>query len=159
MIALVAAVWLSACNDGGGGPGLETIRIGDETFHLELAADPAATARGLMERTSIPPDGGMLFVFPEASERWFWMKNCVIEIDLIFLDGRGTVTATHRMAVEAPRGENETEFDYETRLRHYDSRYPAQFAIELRAGSIDRLGLGVEDQIPLDLARLKAMVR
>jgi uncharacterized membrane protein (UPF0127 family) len=160
IVVAAAAVLLGGCGGGsGGGPVMETVRIGDETFHLEVAADPAATARGLMERESIPPDGGMLFVFPEVRTRWFWMKNCVVDIDLIFLDGRGTVTATHRMTIEPPRRESEGEFDYETRLQRYPSRYPAQFAIELEAGSIDRLGVKVEDQIELDLSRLKAMVR
>jgi hypothetical protein len=44
-------------------------------------------------------DGGMLFVFPEPRMLSFWMYECLIDIDVIFLDASGTVTAIHRMPV------------------------------------------------------------
>ncbi len=139
----------------------EEVEIGGETFRLELANDDLTRQAGLMHRTNIPDDGGMLFVFPDAQMRSFWMAYCLIDMDLIFLDARGRVTATHRMKALPPRRSDESRFAYEQRVRaaDYTSRYPAQFAIELKAGSLDRLKVGVEDLIGLDLARLKAAAR
>ena len=138
---------------------LESVRIRDQTYHLEVAPDFETRQAGLMHRESIPDDGGMLFIFPDVRLRDFWMAYCLIDIDIIYLDAQGRVTATYRMKAHPPREEDETEETYEWRLHEaaqYPSNYPAQFAIELPAGSLDRLNLNVEDKIALDLARLKA---
>ena len=156
------ALWERGC----GGPGLPSgkvrVKIAGETFALELAADPASRETGLMNRTDIPKDGGMLFVFPEREIKVqsFWMKNCPIDIDIVYLDSHGFVTATHRMKA-LPRLPDETEEDYETRagMNSYPSGFPAQFAIELKSGSLDRLKVKTEDHIDLDLDRLKALAR
>ena len=142
--------------------GLEAVTIGDETFRLEVAADYETRQAGLMHRESIPPDGGMLFIFPDVQPRTFWMAYCLIDIDIIYLDAQGRVTATYRMRAQPPRRADESEFDYERRMHaaaQYPSRYPAQFVIELPAGSLDRLSLTFEDKIPLDLPRLKAAAK
>jgi uncharacterized membrane protein (UPF0127 family) len=110
-----------------------------------------------MHRTEVPADGGMLFVFPESEVRSFWMGNCLVDIDVIFLDPRGRVTAVHRMKAQPPRRADESEADYDRRMPRYWSAYPAQFAIELKAGTLDRLGVKVEDRIDLDLDRLKRL--
>ena len=114
-----------------------------------------------MHRTSLPDDGGMLFIFPDVQLRSFWMAYCVVDMDLIFLDPKGRITALHRMKVLPPQREDESALDYEFRMHEVAcwSVYPAQFAIEFHAGSLDRLGLRVEEVIPLDLPRLKAMAR
>jgi uncharacterized membrane protein (UPF0127 family) len=80
-----------------------------------------------------------------------------VDIDIIFLDTRGRVTALHRMKAEPPRSPQESDEAYRSRLPMYSSGLPAQFAIELPAGSLDRLKLAVEDRIELDLDRLKGM--
>jgi uncharacterized protein len=137
----------------------ERITIRGETLLMELAVSHDQRTRGMMFRDSFPEDGGMLFVFPDVDYRYFWMKNCIIDMDVIFLDPRGVVTAAHRMTVEEPRRAHESERAYEDRLRTYPSRLPAQFAIELPAGSIDRLRVQVDDRVEMDLKRLKAMAR
>ncbi len=140
-------------------PATEVVTITGETFDLELAVDVATTTRGLMDRQDIAADGGMLFVFPTVTVRQFWMGYCVVDIDILFLDSMGRVTATHRMKAEAPRRDGESETLYRSRLRDYSSVYPAQFAIELRAGSLDRLGINVDDKIELDYDRLKGLTK
>jgi uncharacterized membrane protein (UPF0127 family) len=139
----------------------ETVQIGGETFELELAVTPRARAQGLMHRSEIPADGGMLFVCPPSEIRVqaFWMSNCLVDMDIIFLDPRGIITAMHHMKVEPPQHPGESLADYENRMPRYSSGYPAQFAIELRAGTLERLNLRVEDKINLDLPRLKAMAK
>ncbi len=147
------------CSSESGAPNREVVSIKGESFSLELAVDDATRTRGLGGRVEIPDEGGMLFVFPDAGQRSFWMYDCETDIDLIFLDTVGRITALHAMPREAPRGENETEQAYQNRLAHYWSGSPAQFAIELAPGSIARLGLQVEEKIKLDLPRLKALPR
>ena len=145
------------CSEIRDGPLTETIEIQGERFTLEIALDDVSRIRGLQGRTTIPSDGGMLFVFPDAQARSFWMADCLVDIDLIFLDPRGRVTATHQMKVETPQGEDESRLAYQARLRGYFSVYPAQFAIELAAGSINRLDVRFEQRIELDLRRLKGL--
>lgn len=138
--------------------GREMVTIKGETFTLELSNNNITRQAGLMHRETIPDDGGMLFVFPDAQRRSFWMAYCVVDMDLMFLDARGRVTAAHRMKVQPPQRPDESRFAYEQRMRatDYGSRSAAQFAIELKAGSFDRLQIKVEDLIDLDLPRLKA---
>jgi hypothetical protein len=129
---------------------LHTVFLAGAAYQVELASDPRARERGLMGRSDIPPRGGMLFVFPDDAPRAFWMKNCLVDIDVAFLDARGRVVATHRMRAEPPQAGGESDAAYEGRLRHYPSGAPARFALELRAGSLARLGLGPGDEVDLN---------
>jgi len=157
--AFAALACLAGCTQLSPRNGLETVTIKGHVFHLELAANDESRTEGLMRRTEIAEDGGMLFVFPEAAYRSFWMGYCVIDIDILFLDAHGRITAVHRMVTEAPRRADEAEPAYRQRLASYDANFPAQFAIELRAGWLDRLELRVGDKIDLDLDRLKKQTR
>jgi uncharacterized membrane protein (UPF0127 family) len=139
----------------------EKVVIGGHTFELELAIDPKSREKGLMHRDHIDDNGGMLFVFPDSqvAVQNFWMGHCLVDMDIIYLDRKGTVTAVHRMKAQQPQREGESDADYKRRIPHYSSGYPAQFAIELQGGWLDRLKVRVDQRIELDLARLKAMAR
>lgn len=133
--------------------------LGDRTFRLELALDPESRTRGLMDRESIAPDGGMLFAFPDVAMRSFWMKNCLTDMDIAFLDASGRITAMHTMRVEPPQRPDEAEWAYEWRLRGYSSLRPAQFVIEVAPGTLAALGLRRGEEVPLDWAALKRRAR
>lgn len=132
------------------------VKISGRTFFLELADDEASRVRGLSHREHLDPDGGMLFVFPRSDNRYFVMRHCVIPIDIIFLDGSGRVVAMHEMTIEEPKGENESDAQYESRLKRYPSRFSAQFAIELAGGTLKTLQVKEGDVIPLKLEALKS---
>ncbi|MEE9131279.1 MAG: DUF192 domain-containing protein [Phycisphaerales bacterium] len=156
-LMLSAAANVAGCQRGQSISGTEQVTIAGELFHLEVASDDSMRAQGLMGRTEIASDGGMLFIFSSPQVRQFWMGYCVVDIDIMFLDPNGRVTAIHTMKTEDPRKDDESELAYRKRLADYPSVYATLFAIELRAGSIERLGVNVDDKIELDLARLKAM--
>jgi hypothetical protein len=135
------------------------LHIGGELFVLEVAADDETRSLGLSGRESIATNGGMIFVFPKAKVRTFFMRDCVIPIDIVFLDHVGVITATYRMVPEEPRGDSESDAGYERRLKRYSSQSRSQYAIELRAGTIDRLGLKYGDRLMLDTQRLQHALR
>jgi len=65
-------------------------------IRLELAVTPEERQRGLMFRPALKPDHGMLFLFEQAAQWPFWMKDTWIPLDLVFLDGHGTVVEVFR---------------------------------------------------------------
>jgi uncharacterized membrane protein (UPF0127 family) len=103
-------------------------------FTVELALSPQQLAQGLMNRASMAEDHGMLFYFPEAGVRGFWMKNTLIPLDIIFINEDGTINKIHKNAVPHDL----------TSLR---SDGPVRAALEINAGLSEQLGLREGDQI------------
>ena len=126
----------------------QTVILGGERFHLELALADAQRVQGLSDRPQIAPDGGMLFVFPAPVRHSFVMRRCLVPIDILFVDSSGYIVALHEMQVE-PYERTDQE------LKPYGSDWPYQFAIELRAGSIQRLHLRQGLMIGLGDAQLE----
>ena len=151
--AAAAVVALAACADRAASVATQRVSIAGQRFELELALDDLDQYQGLSERDSIDPDGGMLFVFSAPAKLEFVMRRCYVPIDLIFLNSNGYVIKTYRMPVErdphAPHSQ----------LQKYRSVHPAQFAIELRGGTLDQLKLKIADTIDLPLEKLKKMAK
>ena len=135
------------------------VEIGDEPFELELAIDAVTRYRGLGGRTSMARNGGMLFVSLAERPLSMVMRDCLIPIDVAFLDAGGRVVAIHAMQPEPPRGSDESPAAYELRLRSYQSGAPAGFAIETAGGRLAEVGLAVGDRVLFDLAAVAARVR
>jgi uncharacterized membrane protein (UPF0127 family) len=73
------------------GPVTVVLRQGDRvlTVRAEVAATPAARARGLMGRAALAPGTGMLFLFPAPVRAGFWMKGTLVPLDIAFIrEGR-----------------------------------------------------------------------
>ncbi len=136
------------------------VAIGGQTFQLELALDPVTRYRGLSGRDSIPRNGGMLFVMPRSELFAMVMRDCVVPIDVAFLDSEGRVVAIHEMRPEPPRRRDESPIEYQDRLPAYPSgEEPARFAIETAGGRLRQVGLAVGQRIPLDSAGLGKRAR
>lgn len=101
----------------------------DHVFQVEVADTDEERALGLMYREEMPEDHGMLFVFPEAGDRYFWMKNTPLPLDIIFASETGKVV--HVAANTTPFSE-----------RIIPSRGAAKYVLELNAGMAERLGIG-----------------
>ena len=135
-------------------------KIGDRWFTLETAIDKAKQARGLGGRTEIPADGGMIFIFDDDQERQFWMLDCLVDMDILYVDRNGFIVSGYTMKAVPLKGESETQAEYEARLRRdasYPSRGRARYVIELQAGMIGQLDLERGQKLDLDLKRLEEL--
>ena len=98
-----------------------------KTISVDLAATPLQREVGLMNRTKLPKDYGMLFVFPVEQGLQFWMKNTLVDLDMVFIDHEGRVTAFYP---RVPRSELDTPEDKLARRSGL-----AQYVLELPAGA------------------------
>jgi hypothetical protein len=152
-LALGAALLLTAACNGSkpplqppaGAPHDVLLQVAGRPVRVELALDDEARARGLMHRTQLADDAGMLFIFPDEAMRSFWMKNTLIPLDITFLTTNGTlVNVGHGTpGVEVPG---------------VCSDAPARMVLELRAGWAADHGFKPGDRVEvpqnlLDLAR------
>lgn len=103
--ALCGLLLVGACTAGAGDVPLKpSVPAGQvtfpsgRTFLVELALTPAQQARGYMGRTEIRPDEGLLFYYKAPGVRRFWMKNCLVPIDMIWLDRYYRVLAIEHAA-------------------------------------------------------------
>jgi len=165
VLVLGACVSTQGCSKPAAPAGYEVVTIDGRDFTLELVADEASREKGLGGRESIPENGGMLFSFPDSQLRQFVMRDCLVPIDIIFLDPDGVIVAMHHMPVEEPIRPDETRKEivngrivagsYERRLKRYSSRFNARYAIELQGGMLEELDLQVGEKIRLDTGRLE----
>jgi uncharacterized protein len=116
--------------------------IGDRQIELEVAKTSEQQAIGLMHRTSLPDNRGMLFEFKPA--RWvnFWMKNCKMSLDMIFLRD-GVVKAIQVSAPPCTADPCPT----------YGPDTPVDRVIELRGGRAAEIGVKVGDRIEVEFLK------
>lgn len=68
------------------------------SFKVEVARTEAGRAKGLMFRTALPPDHGMLFLMDRVANHRFWMKNTLIPLDMVFIAPDGEIVGIVRNA-------------------------------------------------------------
>ncbi|WP_370391949.1 DUF192 domain-containing protein [uncultured Winogradskyella sp.] len=101
---------------------------------IEIADNEYETQTGLMYRTELKENHGMLFIFPDVSFRSFYMKNTKIPLDIIYIDENMNVVSIQK---------NAQPFD-ETSL---PSEAPAKYVLEVNAGLSDLWQLQKGDKI------------
>ncbi len=120
----------------------ETIVIKTATseipLSIEIADEMDEQTIGLMYRTELAADAGMLFVFSEEKQRVFWMKNTKIPLDILFVDGSGTIV--------------DIKENFEPCVVAACEKYyslPALYALEVNAGFVTENGIVVGDSLLL----------
>jgi uncharacterized protein len=114
------------------------------TVRLEVAADPAARARGLMGRTEVPEGTGMVFLYPRDVAEAYWMKNTLVPLSIAFVaaDGRVVSVAAMTPCTADP-------------CPSYPPAGPYRYAVELPAGAFEAAGVAAGDKVlPTDPAAL-----
>ena len=135
-----AFVLLGACSQGQPQSPLPAARIsinassGPVTFQVEIAADEASRQRGLMGRTELAADAGMLFDFHRQVPVAFWMKDTPLPLDMLFIRADGTISTIVT---------NTTPFSE----KPVPSREPVQAVLEINGGRSDELGIKPGDKV------------
>ena len=117
---LLAALALAAAPAAAQPLPVVQLNAGMHLIRAEVAADFPSRAQGLMYRSAMPSNVGMLFIFDEAATHCMWMKNTLIPLSVAFIDERGTVINIEDMAPQ-------------TEESHCASR-PARYALEMNRG-------------------------
>lgn len=104
----------------------EKIKLGGKTITVEVARSNEQLARGLMYRTQMGENDGMIFIFPDVDTRSFWMKNTFIDLSIGFFDeGKILVDIQEMDAVKS---------EMVATPPSYVSAKPAKYALEMNRG-------------------------
>jgi uncharacterized membrane protein (UPF0127 family) len=138
VIAFVSMLSSAACGDP------DTVKLedygtrdvtlpGGELIHAEVASTQAQVQKGLMFRTSLAPDRGMLFLFSKEDSLQFWMFQTLIPLDIIWIDSDKKIV---EISADTPPCKTEA-----SQCPQYGGHEPALFVLELPAGSVARYHL------------------
>ena len=114
---------------------IETQR-GEVPIAVEVATTPETREIGLMNRTDLAPDAGMLFVYPPGRAIALWMKTTVIPLDMLFIDDTGII----RFIKHDAQPHDLTPVPGPTGIA-------ARAALELNGGRAAELGIDVGDLV------------
>jgi uncharacterized protein len=104
---------------------------------VEIADGPFEQQRGLMYRTALGENRGMLFVYRSEQPLSFWMKNTRIPLSIAYIDSKGRITDILDMK------------PLDDKPPHYISSKPVQYALEVNQGFFDERGVKVGDHAEL----------
>jgi uncharacterized membrane protein (UPF0127 family) len=110
------------------------VLIDGHVFNVEVARSDSERRRGLMFRTNLAEDGGMLFDFGETRDVAMWMKNTFISLDMLFIDQDGKIVGIEKRAV--PKSE-----------AILAAPEPVRYVLEINGGISDKFSLNVGDKV------------
>lgn len=110
-----------------------TLTGGLYNIKAEVARTPQEHAIGLMWRTSMGANEGMLFIFPDKNRQCFWMKNTLIPLDIAFVEDDGRIVNLDGMQ---PRTETP-----------HCSAQPVRYVLEMNKGWFAKRGLKAGDRL------------
>lgn len=110
-----------------------SLEIGTARLSARVADDPQERERGLMHVQTMGQDEGMVFVYPEATPRFFWMKDTPLPLDIAFVGADERIIKIAQMK------------PLDTMLTPSDA--PTLWVVEAHAGWFARVGAAVGDRI------------
>ncbi len=109
------------------------------SFHVRIARTDAERQHGLMEVVELPEGVGMWFVYDAEHDGGFWMKNTLVDLDIVYVDGAGLIVDIAE-AVPCPPDEA---------CPTYPSAAPFAGVLEVAGGTMAELGADVGDRVEL----------
>lgn len=106
-----------------------------KTIEIEIVETEEKIRQGLMYRSKMREDRGMLFIFPDNKPRSFWMKNTILPLDIVFIGEDKTV-----VAIQA----NTTPFSKKSLPSNGKN---AKYVLEVNAGFMKKFGFKEGDTI------------
>lgn len=138
---IILLIALSSCAVPGALPDrITTVAIGGKTVTVTEAITRAEITKGLAGVTDLPDDRGMLFRFDDTRVRSFWMRDMIIPIDIIWINGNRIIGIEKYVPIEdvgVPLAD----------LPRYTSPEPADFVLEVMAGFADTYGVKAGDTV------------
>lgn len=138
LIAVAAFLYVALSHAAAVAADQQTLEIvtknGVHVFSVELAANDADRAKGLMFRKELPEGQGMLFDFKQEQEISMWMRNTYIPLDMLFINADGRI---RRIA------ENTVPFSERT----IPSGGPVRGVLEVIGGTAKKLGIAPGDRV------------
>ena len=107
---------------------------------IEVADNEQKTAQGLMYRSSMPENSGMLFFMPQEEIQGFWMRNTYIPLDMIFVNSNKEIVTIHHNTT--PMNENS-----------YVSTAPALYVVEVNGGFCNKRNIKEGDTIAFSISK------
>jgi uncharacterized protein len=137
--------------EGVGREGRELLRVGPRLVEVEVAAVPEARSRGLGGRRELDENAGMFFIYPRAESRSFWMKDCLMSLDIAYLDDEGRI---FQIGSLDPKGPDDSDYP------RLPSRAPARYVLEMRKGwfADHGIGRGTETRFSESLRQWESLV-
>jgi hypothetical protein len=112
-------------------------KSGDHVFSAEVAENEAQREKGLMFRTALAADHGMLFTFEKAGQLSFWMKNTLIPLDMLFIGPDHKIVRALKWVMPCQADP----------CPLFGSIQSAQYVLELNGGMVEKLGITEGDQV------------
>jgi uncharacterized protein len=125
-------------------PKLQTgeVTINNQVIKVELAQTVSQQSKGLGGRDYLAADSGMLFVFPNMTTRYFWMKDMRFPIDIIWITDDKIVGIEAK--VPAP-------IDKQNNLVIYSSPGEVNYVLEVNAGFCEQNNIQIGNKIDLEI--------
>jgi uncharacterized membrane protein (UPF0127 family) len=123
-----------------GNEGLSKVCFGAKCFYVELAVTAEEISRGLMFREHLDPDKGMLFIYKYEGVHYFWMKNTLIPLDMIWINSNREVISISK----------DVQPCQTSQCPLISPEQKVQYVLELNGGTSDKIGLALGDKITFD---------
>ena len=136
LLSLSSIVWAA---------GMGSVCFKETCFHPEIARTSTEKQRGLMKRRALASNEGMLFVYDREGQPRFWMKNMLMPLDFVWLDGKKRVVGVSENIPACGKGDCPT----------LSISGSAQYILEVAAGTIKKFGIKMSDQAIIKIQEKK----